>query len=157
MIAYADASALVKRYVMERGSAETIELTTTAEVVATSLVSRAEVAAALAKARRSGLLSEGDARKAQRTFTGEWPDFARIPVTEGLVARAETMAWDHALRGYDAVQLASAITWQESMGAAILVATFDAQLWHAARHAGMKVWPENLADFGQSGAAPASR
>ena len=154
MIAYLDASALVKRYVTERGSAETIELTTTADVVATSLVSRAEVAAALAKAVRSGLLSDDEARRAQRTFAGEWPDLARIPVTEALVARAETLAWDHALRGYDAVQLASALTWQESVGTDIVIATFDTQLWKAARQAGMKAWPENLTDPGQTGAAP---
>lgn len=154
MIAYLDASALVKRYVSERWSDETIQLTTTADVVAASLVSRAEVAAALAKAVRSGLLSEDEARKAQRTFAGEWPDLARIPVTEALVARAETLAWDHALRGYDAVQLASALTWQESVGTDIVVATFDTQLWKAARQAGMKAWPENLTDSGQTGAAP---
>ena len=154
MIAYLDASALVKRYVTERHSAETIELTSTADIVATSLVSRAEVAAALAKAVRSGLLSEADARKAQRTFAGEWPDLARIPVTEALVARADALAWDHALRGYDAVQLASALTWQESVGTDILVATFDAQLWKAAREVGMKPWPASLTDPGQSGTAP---
>lgn len=154
MIAYVDASALVKRYVTERGSAETIELTTTADVVATSLVSRAEVAAALAKAVRSGLLSDDEARKAHRTFAGEWQDLARIPVTEALVARAETLAWDHALRGYDAVQLASALTWQESVGTDIVVATFDTQLWKAARQAGMRAWPETLTDPGLTSAAP---
>jgi len=154
VIAYLDASALVKRYVIERGSAETIELTITADVVATSLMSRAEVAAALAKAARSGLLSDDEARKAQRTFAGEWPDLARIPVTEALVARAETLAWDHALRGYDAVQLASALTWQESVGTDIVVATFDTQLWKAARQVGMKAWPENLTAPGRTGAAP---
>ena len=146
MITYFDASALVKRYVNEQWSDETIELTTTADVVATSLVSRAEVAAALAKAVRTKLLSDGDARKAQRTFTGEWPDLARIPVTDALVARAETLAWDHALRAYDAIQLASALTWQESVGTEIVVATFDLQLWNAVRHAGMTAWPENLTD-----------
>ena len=133
MITYLDASALVKRYVIEQWSDETIELTTTADVVATSLVSRAEVAAALAKAVRTKLLSDEDARKAQRTFAGEWLNLARIPVTDALVARAETLAWDHALRGYDAVQLASALTWQESVGTEIVVATFDTQLWKAVR------------------------
>jgi predicted nucleic acid-binding protein len=154
VIAYFDASALVKRYVTERGSAETVELTTTADVVATSLVSRAEVSAALAKAVRNGLLSDQEARKAQRIFSREWPDLARIPVTEALVARAETLAWDHALRGYDAVQLASALTWQESVGTEIVVATFDAELWKAARQAGMKAWPENLTNPGHTSAAP---
>ena len=55
MILYLDASALVKRYVAERGSREVIGLTTAAEIVATSLISRAEVAAALARAVRLGV------------------------------------------------------------------------------------------------------
>lgn len=46
------------------------------------------------------------------------------PVTEAVVARAETLAGDHALRSYDAVQLASALAWQESVGAGTVVATF---------------------------------
>ena len=56
MIAYLDASALVKRYIVERGSRETIALTADSELTATSIVSRAEVAAAFAKAVRAGLL-----------------------------------------------------------------------------------------------------
>ena len=144
MIAYFDASALVKRYVSEHGAADTIRLSTRAQAVATSVVSRAEVAAAFAKAVRSGILSDGDARKAQRKFAGDWLDLARVPVTEALVARADTLAWDHALRGYDAVQLASAIAWQESVGADVVVATFDRQLWKAARREGLNAWPGDL-------------
>jgi hypothetical protein len=48
------------------------------------------------------------------------------------------------LRGYDAVQLASAVTWQQSVGAEILLATFDQQLWEAALKAGLKAWPDKL-------------
>jgi uncharacterized protein len=142
VIAYLDASALVKRYVAERGSRETLEFTARAEVVATSLVSRAEVAAALAKAVRVKLLDEDEARKAQRAFAEQWSDIARIPITEALVARAETLAWDYGLRGYDAVQLASAVLFQESLGAVIRLATFDKQLWDAAGRAGLEPWPD---------------
>lgn len=115
MIVYLDASALVKRYVAERGSREVIEPTTAAEIVATSLISRAEVAAAFARAVRLGVLDQDGGRRAQRKFSREWPDLARVPVSEALVSRAETLAWDYGLRGYDAVQLASALTWQESI------------------------------------------
>jgi len=144
VIVYLDASALVKRYVAERGSRETAELCARADVVATSLVSRAEVAAALAKAVRVGIVKPDNGRKARRAFVNEWPDFAKVPVTEALVARAETLAWDAALRGYDAVQLASALTWQESVGAEITLATFDRQLWEAGKQVGMHVWPETV-------------
>jgi predicted nucleic acid-binding protein len=144
VIAYLDASALVKRYLVEPRSQETIALTAESEMVATSIVSRAEVSAALAKAVRLGLVTENVARRAQRSFDGDWDDLLRVPVTEALVARAGTLAWDHALRGYDAVQLASALTWQESVGTEVVLATFDQQLWEAAPKAGLKAWPDKL-------------
>ncbi len=68
----------------------------------------------------------------------------RIPVTETLVALAETLAWAHALRGYDAVQLASALNWQDALGQEIVLATFDRQLWEAASHVGVRAWPDRL-------------
>ncbi len=144
MIVYLGASALVKRYVTERGSRETGELSAKADVVATSLVSRAEVAAALAKAVRLGIVEPDNGRRAQRAFASQWPDIAKVPVTEALMSRAEALAWDFALRGYDAVQLASALTWQESVGAEITLATFDRPLRDAAKRAGVRIWPETL-------------
>jgi predicted nucleic acid-binding protein len=147
VILYLDASALVKRYAMERASKEVITLTAAAEAVATSLVSRAEVAAALARAVRLGVLDEDGGRRAQRRFSREWPDIARVSVSEALVSRAETLAWDHGLRGYDAVQLASALTWQDSIGQDVVLATFDRQLWEATTRAGLQAWPDKLARY----------
>lgn len=144
MIAYLDASALVKRYIVERGSRETIALTADSELTATSIVSRAEVAAAFAKAVRAGLVKDEVARRAQRQFAGDWPDVVRVPVTESLAERAERLAWEQGLRGYDAVQLASALTWQESVGEQIVLATFDRQLWEAAKRTGFMAWPDQL-------------
>jgi predicted nucleic acid-binding protein len=144
VIAYLDASALVKHYIVERGSRETIALTADSEMTATSIASRAEVAAALAKAVRTGLVTHDVARNAQRRFAGDWPDLVRVPATEALVERAEGLAWEHGLRGYDAVQLASALTWQESVGQEIVLATFDQQLWEAAGRAGLKAWPDQV-------------
>jgi len=144
LIVYLDTSALVKRYVIERDSEKVIELTQSARVVATSIVTRAEVAAALARVARLGVLDHDGARQAQHRFSREWPDFARVPVTEALVARAERLAWDYELRGYDAVQLAAGLMWQESIGEDVLLATFDRQLWGAATGAGLQVWPQRL-------------
>ena len=144
MIAYLDASALVKRYLVERGSRETIDFTAKSEMTATSIVSRAEVSAALAKAARTGLVTQDVARNAGRSFAGDWPDLVRVPITEALVERADTLAWEHGLRGYDAVQLASALSWQESVGEEIALATFDQQLWEAAKRTGLNPWPDQF-------------
>ena len=46
------------------------------------------------------------------------------PTAPGMTSYA--LAWDYGLRGYDAVQLASAITWQEAVATEILL-TFDQQ------------------------------
>ena len=144
MILYADSSALVQRYVADSGSAEVIALTSGAEAVATAMISRVEVAAALARSVRLKILDDKGGRRAQRRFAREWPDVVKLPITEALVLRAEAVAWEHGLRGYDAVQLASALTWKDSIGADVTIATFDRELWEAAPHVGLVVWPEKL-------------
>jgi len=141
---YVDASALVKRYVAEAGSKDVMALTDTASAVATALVSRAEVAAAFARAVRVGVLDDEGGRRAQRRFSREWADLVRVPITEALVAWAETLAWRHGLRGYDAVQLAAALTWRESIGQDVVLAAFDRQLWEAAPAEGLEAWPKQL-------------
>jgi predicted nucleic acid-binding protein len=143
VILYLDASAIVKRYVTEARSKDVTALIDGAVAVATSMVSRAEVAAAFARAVRLGVLDEAGGRRAQRRFAREWPDFVRIPVTEALVARAEALAWQHVLRGHDAVQLAAALTWQDAIGQDAVLATFDQQLTKASVEAGLRVWPED--------------
>jgi len=138
---YLDASALVKRYVRERGSDDVNALMTAAVAVATALVSRAEVAAALARAVRGRVLDEDAGQRARRKFQRDWADLARVPVTEALAARADSLAWSHGLRGYDAVQLAAALTWREAIGSDVVLATFDRELWRAAATAGIEAWP----------------
>ena len=94
MILYLDASALVKRYIAERGSRTVAEAVSEAEVVGTSLISRAETAAALAKAVRVGALTRDEAASALQVFRSEWPSFVRVQATEVLVARADELAWE---------------------------------------------------------------
>lgn len=147
MIAYLDASALVKRYVHERGSTEVAKLVRTAEAVGTAVISLAEVGAALGKAARLGVLDEGAADKALGRLRQEWPDLIRLPITELLADRAVDLAWRLGLRGYDAVQLAAAQGWQEALGKAVTMVTFDRQLWQAAPQAGMEAYPTRLSDL----------
>lgn len=144
MNAYLDASALVKNYVAETGSKEVSQLLSRADLLATSVLSRAEVPAALAKAARVGWLTREAADAARQVFRSQWPALMGVQATEALMALADTLAWEYGLRGYDAVHLASALTWQEALGEPALLATFDKQLWSAASKAGLASWPETL-------------
>ncbi len=144
MIAYLDASVLVKRYVAEAGSTEVGALIDQAEAAGTAIISRAEVAAALAKAVRMRLLPRDEAASALKVFNREWEDLVRLQMTEVLMSRAASLAWDHGLRGYDAAHLASALFWQDMLGAPVTVASYDRQLWKAAKANGLILWPDSL-------------
>ena len=145
MIVYIDSSALVKRYLAEPASAQVGTLLAEAIVTGTSLISRAEVSAALAKAVRMNWLTRDLAGEALRVFRVQWADLIAVEVTEAVVAQADALAWDHGLRGYDAVHLASALLWQNGLSETVTLATFDRQLWTAAQLVGLEVWPEALA------------
>jgi predicted nucleic acid-binding protein len=142
MIVYADTSALVKLFAAEDGSEATRTLLRKASVMGTGLLARAELGAALARGARRGLLSEIDAMEARRRLEGVWPTWVRIAVDEALVSRAEALAWEYPLRGYDALHLASALAWQERIQQPVALLTFDRELWEAARRAGLIAWPE---------------
>jgi predicted nucleic acid-binding protein len=147
VIVYLDASALVKRYVAETGSAEVDGLIARADAIGTAVISRAEVAAALAKAARTGALSRDEAQAALQVFRTQWPDLVRLQLTEVVLAQADALAWDHGLRGYDAVHLAVTRFWQSSLGEPVTLAAFDRQLWEAGAAMGLAAWPEDLGPF----------
>ena len=144
MIAYLDASALVKRYVAEAGSSEVNGLINEAEALGTAVISRAEVSAALARAVRVTSVSKAAGTSALQAFTADWDNLIRLQLTEVLVARAAALAWEHGLRGYGAVHLATALFWHETLDEAVTVATYDRELWKGAKSNGLSVWPSVL-------------
>ena len=150
MICYLDASALVKRYVAERGSEAVERVIAEAEAVGTTIVSRVEVVAALAKSVRFGALTAEDAEAARNLFHREWSSFIRLHLTEYMTERAALLAWDHGLRGYDAVQLAAALTWKEVIEEPVSMMTYDRRLWAAAAAAGLAPHPQDLPELLES-------
>ncbi len=144
MICYLDASALVKRYVAEPGSEQVARLFREAEALGTVILTRTEVMSSLAKGVRMGLLAEQDAQSARQQFTAEWPHLMRLQVTELIAEQAGSLAWQHGLRAYDALQLAAAQTWQQALGLPVLMVVFDRHLWRAAERSGLVPYPDDL-------------
>jgi predicted nucleic acid-binding protein len=66
----------------------------------------------------------------------------RLPVTEATVARGDFLACEYNLRSFDALHLATAILWQETIGETVTIATYDTQLGEATRQAGIAALPE---------------
>ena len=144
MILYLDSSALVKRYVQEQGSQAVGDAIAAAQLTGTAIITRAEVGAALAKAVRTSALTREEALACLGRFQQDWPRLVRTRVGEPTVARAEQLAWQYNLRGYDAVHLASALLWQESLSESVTMAAFDHALWKAASQAGLIAYPAEL-------------
>jgi predicted nucleic acid-binding protein len=141
MILYVDSSALVKRYLAEKGSREVCDLIDRAQVAGSSMLGRIEVAAALARAARGAIITAAAQRAAYEAMAAHWPDMVGLPVVDSVLRRAEGLVVTQRLRGYDAVHLASAAFWQELLDEPVTLATFDRELWNAAANVGLDVWP----------------
>lgn len=140
-IAYFDSSALVKLVVEESGSEDAAQLWDGADSVITSRVAHSEVRAALAAAQRAARL-EAQSYEQART---DWDEFHQalrlVEVTHGVELAAGGMAEQHALSGFDAIHLASALA---ISAAPLVMATWDARLHRAARAAGLATLPAQL-------------
>lgn len=109
---YFDSSAIVKRYISEVGSSWVVTITDTiaGNDILISLLARVEVSAAIFKKQREGSISVAGAASAVTDFINDFgSQYQPIEITVKLVERAADLAHSHALRGYDAVQLAAAL------------------------------------------------
>lgn len=142
MIIYLDTSTLLKQYIQEAGSKEVGKLLASAVGTGTSLLTYAEMASAISRAVRMKLVSADEAQTTWEDFLMDWELLVRLDVSGQITKRAAALAWEHGLRGYDAVHFASALTWQETIEMPVTLATYDRELWLAAQKTGMEVWPE---------------
>ena len=139
MIYFLDASALVKRYVAERGSDVIRGLVHRRRPLAASRISSVEIPAAIWKRARAGDVA---ADAAKRIVARVAPDLAEMRVVEvrvTLLDRATDLVARRPLRAYDAVQLASAAWLASETGLAITFACCDAGLAAAAKAEGLRV------------------
>lgn len=107
-----DSSALVKRYAKEVGSGWTINLLrpSAKNPLYASSIALVEVTAALARRRQGGTLSATRANKSIFRFQRNLgKQFFLVAVSASILAEAAKLADRYALRGYDAVQLATAL------------------------------------------------
>jgi uncharacterized protein len=140
---YLDASALVKRYIQEAGRELVVEALAGQSTGITSVISGAEVPAAIAKAGRLRVISDAQVLASISQFWQDWPSLFRLRVDERLVRRAAEVAGQFGLRGYDSVHLASCLVYGERVQEPVRLATFDRQLSRAARELGMATLPDD--------------
>lgn len=138
LIVYLDTSALIKTLVEEEGSELADELWLRASSRLASRLVYPEARAALAAAERAGRIDAPSLRAAVKGLEGACSAMRLIGLDRELAVSAGELAERYALRGYDAVHLATALAAQSPD---LLLATWDLDLARAAVSAGQAVVP----------------
>jgi predicted nucleic acid-binding protein len=137
-IVYFDSSAFVKLLVEEDGSDLAATLWDGCDAAVSSRLAYPEVRAALAAATRSGRLTGKDLGRAEHAWEDYWAATRSVELTERVTAHAGQLAGEHALRGADAVHLASLL----AVGITeTLFAVWDERLRAGAQAIGVQLAP----------------
>jgi predicted nucleic acid-binding protein len=109
---FCDSSAIVKRYVNEIGSnfVDGLADLKSGNVILLARITRVEVVSAIARRLKNGSVTAADAQNAVAAFQHDLTNnYFTVEITPVLLSVAMSLATRHALRGYDAVQLAAAL------------------------------------------------
>jgi len=138
-IVHFHSSAFVKLVVEEDGSDLAAILWDGCDAAVSSRLAYPQVRAALAAAGRAHRLDPAEQSRAEVMWEDFWAATRTVELTETITAHAGHLASRHALRGADAVHLASLL----AVGAAqTLFAVWDQQLRAGAEAAGIRLAPK---------------
>lgn len=139
MIFFLDASAIVKKYVAEPGSARIDTLVRTRRDLAVSRISHVEVPAALARRARQGDIPQTVARRHAAQYEEDTANMRVVELRPRVLGLATELVCVHPLRAYDAVQLASALHLKRTSRAAVTFVAADSPLCDAAEAEELRV------------------
>jgi len=137
--AYFDTSALVKRYVRERGSARVVSLLRRHDVLS-SAITPVEILSALWRRKRSGDLSDENFAATLSRVQSERIRWELVEVGGTVLSRAEEIVQGTVpVRALDAVHVASWLVFQAASSIQISFVTGDARQRDAANYLGLGV------------------
>ena len=137
MILYLETSNLVKLYVRESDSEEIAKLIAEAEVVAISIVAYPEARAAFARKFREKGITEEDYERIKKDLDNDWEKIFIIRLTDTLARSSGDLTEKCALRGFDALHLASALELKKALPHPIFFSSSDSRLKESAKKEGL--------------------
>lgn len=138
-IVYLDASAWVKRYYQEQGTEEIQALFVEGAILACASLGLVEVLATLSRKFKAQQINELQFEQKQREVNADWAQFIQIQLSDEVLKAASRLTVELALRGADAVHLASAVILQQNLPNPdeFILATSDQELRVAAELVGI--------------------
>jgi predicted nucleic acid-binding protein len=140
-LVYFDSSAFVKLLAEEAGSDLAAQLWDGCDAAVASRLAYPEVRAALAAAARNHDLAEADLDEAERAWDSYWAATRPVELTAAVEQHAGQLARTHALRGADAIHLASALAIGDP---SLILAAWDRRLHAGAQAAGLHTAPAQV-------------
>jgi len=129
---YLDSSALIKRFVAEKGSDRVRRMIEKEGPIATAKIAYAEIHSGLARKKREGALSAGQHALICRQVESDWHAYVRMDLTDEVLSLASVLVRRHSLRAFDAIHLASALILKESLDELVVFAGADERQLQAA-------------------------
>ena len=139
---YLDTSALIKRYIEEEGTEGILELTEDSAAVQVIIldITPLEARSALRRRQREGDISEADASGISNQIeTDVSSSFLVQPSTSAVIEDGARLIDRHALRAYDALQLAGCLVTREQVPGPLTFVCADVRLCAAATQEGLAV------------------
>lgn len=140
-LVYFDSSAFVKLLAEEAGSDLAAKLWDGCDAAVASRLAYPEVRGALAAAACDHDLDEADLNDSERAWDGYWAAIRPVELTATVERHAGQLARPYALRGADAVHLASALAIGDP---GLILAVWDRRLHAGAQAAGLSTAPARL-------------
>jgi predicted nucleic acid-binding protein len=143
---YLDSSALIKHYVQEIGTERVREKLGAGNPVFTSVLAFAEIHSALARRFKDKSISPNEFVAARSKFDLDWAvSWGAVDLTASVLSIVRNIVDQFALRGADAVHLASAIWLRDTatagkIGSQLLFLSSDKQLAKAAADFGLEAF-----------------
>ena len=136
---YFDSSALVKRYLKEKGTDVVLSLTTREEFVATSKLAYPELLSTFMRKNREGELREEPLKSILNRLEADWLEFFIIEIHDELLPLVKSLIRKYPLKGADSIHLASAL-WLENMTKTeVMFIASDKSLLDAATKENLKI------------------
>lgn len=139
---YLDASAWVKRYYQEDGSTQIQDFFSSGARMVSSGLGNLEVFSALHRKVKAGELSRAALRTKVALLRDDWDHFIQMQIDSSILEVAKTMIQEYALKGSDAIHLASALRSLNSTNAQmdqLIFVASDLELIKAAESSALKV------------------
>ena len=135
---YLDTSALIKRFVLERGRDWVLRVTDGTQDVATATIAYVEIYSGLTRQKNRHFLTLRQYIAFCDRFEADWVSYRHVHLTSEILQFGRDLIRRHGLRGADSIHLASALELRRALGEHVLFVAADGRLLGAAAAEGLE-------------------